>query len=162
MGTHVLPQEAIQCTATRDRTMNRSSNEQLEQFKVHLLCKCYNLLSSAHCPAPAKVLLWTKGNACFQLYSWTKNPPAHHCRARNVTGTHKEIQNVTLFSSSQSLKRHSIALIARIACGRELSLLEWINLKAQVDRYLLLLTDLSLQMLPTIISTSQEVICSFH
>lgn len=54
----MLPQEAMQNTAIRDGTMNRSSKEQLEQFKVQLMCKCYNLLSlSANCPAPAKVLL---------------------------------------------------------------------------------------------------------
>lgn len=51
-------QEAAQCAAVRDGTMNQSSNEQLEQFKVQLLWKRYDLLlSSANRPAPAKALL---------------------------------------------------------------------------------------------------------
>lgn len=50
----------------RDETTNYCANEQLEQFKVQLLCKCYNLLSlSANRPAPAKVLLRTTGNGVF-------------------------------------------------------------------------------------------------
>lgn len=50
----------------RGGTTNHRANEQLEPFKVQLLCKCCNLLSlSAHRPAPAQVLLRTMGNGVF-------------------------------------------------------------------------------------------------
>lgn len=87
----------------RRRKEEPRSNEQLEQFKVQLLSKCYNLLSSANCPA------WPQGNAhsCARLYFRAKNPRVQHCRAANVTGTHNQVEDVTLLSSSQAVRRHS-------------------------------------------------------